>query len=175
MQFTAFITSKCTADLLINVLSSVLFYIMFLIKYSFFHINIEVVSKFYFIHRIFFFRVCMYIHTDKHLEEKCLHKNTINFLYKNVFFKFLYKNNMDVHLSSEFCNEILYKKKKRQAKCLLEQLQNIYNELTDKNEIRIIRKYGSYAKRYTAGLIRKTVASDFYFNVKCIHVLYKRN
>ncbi|XP_019882185.2 uncharacterized protein LOC109609780 [Camponotus floridanus] len=86
-QFTAFMTSKCTPDLIINVLSSALFYIMFLIKYSFFHINIEV------------------------------------------------------------------------AKCLLEQLQNIYNELTDKNEIRIIKKYGIYAKRYTAGLILVVIFS----------------
>ncbi|KMQ83212.1 odorant receptor 157 [Lasius niger] len=38
-------------------------------------------------------------------------------------------------------------------KCLLEELQNIYNELTDENEINIIRKYGKYAKRYTAALI----------------------
>ncbi|XP_071560219.1 uncharacterized protein [Temnothorax nylanderi] len=34
-------------------------------------------------------------------------------------------------------------------KCLLEQLQHIYNELSDKNEIGIIEKYASYAKRYT--------------------------
>ncbi|XP_072758371.1 uncharacterized protein [Anoplolepis gracilipes] len=80
-QFTAFLTLKCTADLLIKVLSSALFYIFLVIKYISFHINIEVV------------------------------------------------------------------------KCLLEQLQNIYNELTDENEIDIIRKYRNYAQRYTVGLI----------------------
>ncbi|CAL1677164.1 unnamed protein product [Lasius platythorax] len=80
-QFTTFVTSKCTPDLFINVFSSASFYIICVIKYSWFSINIEVV------------------------------------------------------------------------KCLLEQLQNIYNELTDENEINIIRKYGKYAKRYTAALI----------------------
>ncbi|XP_072750568.1 uncharacterized protein [Anoplolepis gracilipes] len=80
-QFTAFLTSKCTLDLLINVLSSILFYTLFVVKYSWFHINIE------------------------------------------------------------------------DVKCLLEQLQNSYKKLTDENEISIIKKYSSYAKRYTAGLI----------------------
>ncbi|XP_019885685.2 uncharacterized protein LOC109610615 isoform X2 [Camponotus floridanus] len=84
-QFTTFATSKCTSSLLINVFSSALFYIYFLILYSWFHINMEVV------------------------------------------------------------------------KCSLEQLQNMYNELTDKNEITIIKKYGNYGKRYTAGLILTVV------------------
>ncbi|XP_024890168.1 uncharacterized protein LOC112466341 isoform X2 [Temnothorax curvispinosus] len=35
-------------------------------------------------------------------------------------------------------------------KCLLEQLQHIRNELTDKNEINIMKEYASDAKRYTA-------------------------
>ncbi|XP_071637959.1 uncharacterized protein [Temnothorax longispinosus] len=34
-------------------------------------------------------------------------------------------------------------------KCLLEQLQNTCNELTDENEINIIKQYAIYAKRYT--------------------------
>ncbi|CAL1677163.1 unnamed protein product [Lasius platythorax] len=80
-QFTPLVTSKCTPDLFINVFSSASFYIIFVIKYSCFSINIEVV------------------------------------------------------------------------KCLLEELQDIYNELTDENEISIIRKYGKYAKRCTAALI----------------------
>ncbi|XP_072750518.1 uncharacterized protein [Anoplolepis gracilipes] len=80
-QFTAFLTSKCTPDLLINVLSSTLFYTFLVVKYSWFHINIE------------------------------------------------------------------------DVKCLLEQLQNSYKKLTDENEISILKKYSSYAKRYTAGLI----------------------
>ncbi|XP_072765637.1 uncharacterized protein [Anoplolepis gracilipes] len=78
LQFTAFLTSKCTADLFINVFSSALLYIFFFIKYISFYVNIKVV------------------------------------------------------------------------KYLLEQLQNIYNELTDENEISILRKYGGYAERLTA-------------------------
>ncbi|XP_025992860.2 uncharacterized protein LOC113004251 [Solenopsis invicta] len=35
------------------------------------------------------------------------------------------------------------------VKCILEQLQHMYNELTDKNEINIIKQYAIYAKRYT--------------------------
>jgi len=45
LQFTVFVTSKCTSDLVINVLSSALLYIMFAIKYISFSINIEIVSK----------------------------------------------------------------------------------------------------------------------------------
>ncbi|XP_072765628.1 uncharacterized protein [Anoplolepis gracilipes] len=77
-QFTAFLTSKFTADLFINVFSSALLYIFFFIKYISFYINIKSV------------------------------------------------------------------------KYLLKQLQNIYNELTDENEISILRKYGSYGERLTA-------------------------
>ncbi|KAL6425025.1 hypothetical protein ACFW04_009376 [Cataglyphis niger] len=80
-QFTAFLTSKCTPDLFINVFSSALFFLVFLIQYAWFSINIKVV------------------------------------------------------------------------KYLLDRLLNIYNDLTDKNEIRIMEEYGSYARRYTAGLI----------------------
>jgi len=47
LQFTTFLTSQCTTDLLINVLSSALFYIIFVIKYISFSININVVSKTY--------------------------------------------------------------------------------------------------------------------------------
>ncbi|CAL1677162.1 unnamed protein product [Lasius platythorax] len=86
-QFTTFVTSKCTPNLVINVFSSVLFYITFVIKYSWFSINTKVVE------------------------------------------------------------------------CLMEQLQNIYNKLTDKNEISIIRKYGSYAKRCTAALTLVVILS----------------
>ncbi|XP_024890167.1 uncharacterized protein LOC112466341 isoform X1 [Temnothorax curvispinosus] len=77
-QLTTFLTSQCTPDLLINVLSSALFFITFVIKYILFSINFEVI------------------------------------------------------------------------KCLLEQLQHIRNELTDKNEINIMKEYASDAKRYTA-------------------------
>ncbi|XP_071628690.1 uncharacterized protein [Temnothorax longispinosus] len=77
-QLTTFLTSQCTPDLLINVLSSTLFSITFVIKYILFCINLEVI------------------------------------------------------------------------KCLLEQLQHICNELTDKHEINIMKQYASGAKRYTA-------------------------
>ncbi|KAF3054249.1 Odorant receptor 330 [Nylanderia fulva] len=39
------------------------------------------------------------------------------------------------------------------VKYFLDQLQNFYNELTDKNEFIILQKYGIYAKRYTAASI----------------------
>ncbi|XP_077266107.1 uncharacterized protein LOC143899596 isoform X2 [Temnothorax americanus] len=39
-----------------------------------------------------------------------------------------------------------------QIKCLLEQLQHNCNELTDENEINIIKQYAIYAKRYTIAL-----------------------
>jgi len=44
------------------------------------------------------------------------------------------------------------------VKCLLEQLQHIYNELTDKNEINIFEKYDNYAKRYTIIILCKKIA-----------------
>ncbi|XP_071637631.1 uncharacterized protein [Temnothorax longispinosus] len=80
-QFAAFLTLKCTPDLLVNVLSSALFHTMFAIKYISFSINTKIV------------------------------------------------------------------------KYLLEQLQHMHNELTDKNEINIIEKYGNYAKSYTIAFL----------------------
>ncbi|XP_039311497.1 uncharacterized protein LOC105198337 isoform X1 [Solenopsis invicta] len=92
VQLTVFVTLKCTPDLLINVLSSALFYIIFAIKYISFSINNDIV------------------------------------------------------------------------KYLLEQLQHICNELTDDNEINIIKKYRSYAKRYTLLLL-------LLIYISCIFVL----
>ncbi|XP_018361497.1 PREDICTED: uncharacterized protein LOC108760194 [Trachymyrmex cornetzi] len=40
------------------------------------------------------------------------------------------------------------------VRCLLEQLQHIYNEIKDENEIAIIEKYGLNAKHYTIRIIR---------------------
>ncbi|XP_025073967.1 uncharacterized protein LOC105426781 [Pogonomyrmex barbatus] len=80
-QFTIFLTSKCTMDLLINVLSSALYYTVFIIVYGSLSMNIEVVKYF------------------------------------------------------------------------LEQLQHICDDLSDENEIDIIKKYGSNAKHYTITLI----------------------
>jgi len=39
----------------------------------------------------------------------------------------------------------------------LEHLQHTYNELTDKNEIGILEKYGNYAKRYTIIILCKKI------------------
>ncbi|XP_025073952.1 uncharacterized protein LOC112552580 [Pogonomyrmex barbatus] len=43
-RFTIFLTSKCTSNLLINVLSSTLFYIVLIIKYGSFSMNIKVIK-----------------------------------------------------------------------------------------------------------------------------------
>lgn len=48
----------------------------------------------------------------------------------------------------------------QQVKRFLEDLQHICNELKDKNEIAIIKKYGNNAKRYTAIVICKTTFFD---------------
>ncbi|XP_039308937.1 uncharacterized protein LOC120358523 [Solenopsis invicta] len=48
------------------------------------------------------------------------------------------------------------------VKYMLEQLQHLYNELTDENEINIIKQYAIYAKRYTIGLTCKTIVFYFY-------------
>jgi hypothetical protein len=46
-------------------------------------------------------------------------------------------------------------------KCLIEQLQNIYNSLRDKNEIAIYDKHGKIAKRVTVMFISKINSIDF--------------
>jgi len=38
---------------------------------------------------------------------------------------------------------------------MLDQLQHIYDELKDKNEIAIYEKYGYFAKRFTINMISK--------------------
>ncbi|XP_039311364.1 uncharacterized protein LOC105198335 [Solenopsis invicta] len=88
-QFTALLTSKCTPDLLIEVLSSALFCVFLAIKYFSFNINTE------------------------------------------------------------------------DIKCLLEQLQHMYDELIDKNEIDIIKRHASFAKRYTIGLLLTAIFFTF--------------
>jgi len=47
----------------------------------------------------------------------------------------------------------------------LEQLQHIYSEIKDENEIAIIEKYGCNAKRYTVRIIRKIKFIDFFLCV----------
>jgi hypothetical protein len=50
---------------------------------------------------------------------------------------------------------------------LLEQLQHIYNELTDKTEITIIRKYGRYAEYYTIIFTGKIIISIIIIKFIC--------
>ena len=45
---------------------------------------------------------------------------------------------------------------------MLEQLQHMVNELTDENEINILKQYAIYAKRYTIVFSCKTIIVDFY-------------
>jgi len=49
------------------------------------------------------------------------------------------------------------------VKCLLEQLQQIYSELKDENEMAIIKKYGYNAKCYTIRIIRKIKFINLYY------------
>ncbi|XP_029678508.1 uncharacterized protein LOC115244727 [Formica exsecta] len=51
----------------------------------------------------------------------------------------------------------------RQLRSSLNQLQDVYNEIEDKNEIAIIEKYGSRAKRITVGLILIGIFCQFIF------------
>ncbi|XP_039311843.1 uncharacterized protein LOC105208226 [Solenopsis invicta] len=80
-QFTVLFTFKYTLNLLIEILSSTLFFAVLAIKYLSFNFKIEII------------------------------------------------------------------------KCLLEQLQHMYNELIDKNEIDIIKKHASFAKRYAIAFL----------------------
>lgn len=41
-------------------------------------------------------------------------------------------------------------------------LQRIYNQLKDKNEVAILEEYNCNAKRYTTALTSKTIFSDTY-------------
>ncbi|XP_071646918.1 uncharacterized protein [Temnothorax longispinosus] len=49
------------------------------------------------------------------------------------------------------------------VKYLMEQIQHIYNDLRDNNEIAIVERYASNAKHYTAGLTMIIVAGSFIF------------
>jgi len=48
----------------------------------------------------------------------------------------------------------------------MEQIQYIYNDLRDNNEIAIVEKYGNNAKQYTAGLTSKTTSFYFFLYLK---------
>jgi len=45
-------------------------------------------------------------------------------------------------------------------KNLLEQLKHICNELQDKNEIDVMKKYGTNVERYTAKIIREKTTNN---------------
>jgi len=62
------------------------------------------------------------------------------------------------------------------VKCLLEQLQHTYNELTDKNEINILEKYGNYAKRYTIVILcKKKLLLLYVRNLQLNKIIFKRS
>ncbi|XP_024882876.1 uncharacterized protein LOC112461741 [Temnothorax curvispinosus] len=90
-QLTTMLTSKCTAEFIIKILSAAFFFSSFVIKYNSFYVNDETV------------------------------------------------------------------------KYLMEQIQHIYNDLRDNNEIAIVERYASNAKHYTAGLTMIIVAGLFIF------------
>ncbi|XP_029675545.1 uncharacterized protein LOC115243029 [Formica exsecta] len=54
----------------------------------------------------------------------------------------------------------VYAKAKYHMRDLMEQLQRIYNDLEDRNEIAIIEKYGRNARYYTARLINVQMWPD---------------
>ncbi|XP_024877007.1 uncharacterized protein LOC112457922 [Temnothorax curvispinosus] len=83
-QFTTFLTSKCTPEHIIKIISTTFFCTYYVIKYNSFWINADTIRS------------------------------------------------------------------------LLDRLQDVCNELRDENEIAILKKYGSKAKRYTTAIIRKT-------------------
>ncbi|XP_077266109.1 uncharacterized protein LOC143899597 isoform X1 [Temnothorax americanus] len=56
-------------------------------------------------------------------------------------------------------------------KCLLEQLQHNCNELTDENEINIIKQYAIYAKRYTIAL---TLVGIFIIIILILYPIWSR-
>ncbi|XP_011860674.1 PREDICTED: uncharacterized protein LOC105557894 [Vollenhovia emeryi] len=75
---------------------------------------------------------------------------------------------IDVLSSALFCliitiKYILFGVNIKNIKYLLEELQHIYNELTDENEIIIIEKYGYYAKCYTITLTLLVTSGTFTF------------
>ncbi|XP_077269420.1 uncharacterized protein LOC143901206 [Temnothorax americanus] len=90
-QLTTILTSKCTAEFIIKILSAALGFSSFVIKYNSFYVNDETVRY------------------------------------------------------------------------LMEQVQHIYNDLRDNNEIAIVERYASNAKHYTAGLTMIIVAGLFIF------------
>ncbi|XP_011350438.1 odorant receptor 4 isoform X3 [Ooceraea biroi] len=57
-------------------------------------------------------------------------------------------------------------------KCTLERLQDVYNELTDKNEIAIYEEYGKLAKQYTIKFISHAVGSFVLVGVGALFVSY---
>lgn len=46
-------------------------------------------------------------------------------------------------------------------KCVLVELQSVYNELKDKNEIAIIERYVTNAKRFTISITGKSILFIF--------------
>lgn len=58
-------------------------------------------------------------------------------------------------------------------KDLLMQLQDVCNELKDKNEIAIMREYNCNAKRFTIALISKIIFLDFYVHLHFFYLTHE--
>ncbi|KAL6260672.1 hypothetical protein P5V15_008192 [Pogonomyrmex californicus] len=90
---------------------------------------------------------CIVFQFTTFLTAECTFEFTIKiFSYISFFISFLIKYN------SFLVNT-------QTVRSLLEQLQHIYSELKDENEIAIIEKYGYNAKRYTIRIIKITLCS----------------
>lgn len=55
----------------------------------------------------------------------------------------------------------------------MEQIQHVYSNIRDNNEIAIIERYGSKAKRYTAVLTGKTSFGSFCISNQLMSFLLK--
>ncbi|XP_077280792.1 uncharacterized protein LOC143907738 isoform X3 [Temnothorax americanus] len=87
---------------------------------------------------------------------------------------------INVFSSALFCTMImikyiLFSVNTNNVKYLLEQLQHIYNELTDENEISIIEKYNSYAKRYTITLSSLMIGCTALIATGSILIVYQKH
>ncbi|XP_077270658.1 uncharacterized protein LOC143901895 isoform X2 [Temnothorax americanus] len=82
----------------------------------------------------------------------------------NVFASALFYINLAIKYSI-FSNNV------EVIKCLLEQLQHNCNELTDENEINIIKQYAIYAKRYTIAL---TLVGIFIIIILILYPIWSR-
>lgn len=62
-----------------------------------------------------------------------------------------------------------------QVKYLMKELQDIYDNLSDKNEIVIIERYGNYTKRFSAVLLSKIMKKQVCFERNIRHKQFLRH